>query len=109
MSTNRLRKGGGGGRIRTHGEGQPHNGFQDRRLKPLGHSSVITLIEDYELIDIARTSVKKINSFYVKSGAFFLPNRIEAPSESKHYRLSFDDFQGLRPPFDLLPSLNHSP
>ena len=29
---------GGGGGIRTPG-GLPHNGFQDRRLQPLGHSS----------------------------------------------------------------------
>ena len=29
---------GGGGGIRTPGE-LPHNGFQDRRLQPLGHSS----------------------------------------------------------------------
>ena len=30
---------GGGGGIRTPG-GSPHNGFQDRRLKPLGHPSM---------------------------------------------------------------------
>ena len=30
---------GGGGRIRTH-EAVTLNGFQDRRLQPLGHSSV---------------------------------------------------------------------
>ena len=29
----------GKGEIRTHGEDWPHNGFQDRRLKPLGHLS----------------------------------------------------------------------
>src|SRR5258706_6031911 len=32
--------GGGGGRIRTHGALQ-HSGFQDRRLKPLGHPSAL--------------------------------------------------------------------
>ena len=32
---------GGGGGIRTPGE-LPHNGFQDRRLRPLGHSSAIS-------------------------------------------------------------------
>ena len=31
--------GGGGGGIRTPGTLR-HNGFQDRRLKPLGHTSV---------------------------------------------------------------------
>src|SRR2546425_8759574 len=31
---------GGGGRIRTHGALQ-HSGFQDRRLKPLGHPSAL--------------------------------------------------------------------
>ena len=29
---------GGGSRIRTHGTSR-HNGFQDRRLQPLGHPS----------------------------------------------------------------------
>lgn len=29
---------GGSGEIRTHGE-LPHDGFQDRCLKPLGHTS----------------------------------------------------------------------
>ena len=33
-----METGGGGGGIRTPGE-LPHNGFQDRRLRPLGHSS----------------------------------------------------------------------
>src|SRR6202022_5080622 len=33
-----LCKFGGGGEIRTRG-GLPHNGFQDRHLKPLGHPS----------------------------------------------------------------------
>jgi hypothetical protein len=35
-----LRNSGGGGRIRTHGRLHV-NGFQDRRLRPLGHSSAI--------------------------------------------------------------------
>lgn len=30
---------GGGGRIRTHGRLSTYNGFQDRRLNPLGHTS----------------------------------------------------------------------
>lgn len=33
-------QGGGGGRIRTHGALR-HSGFQDRRLKPLGHPSAL--------------------------------------------------------------------
>ena len=32
---------GGESGIRTHGGGSPHNGFRDRRLKPLSHLSVI--------------------------------------------------------------------
>src|SRR5699024_10381471 len=31
---------GGSGGIRTHGAGLPHNGFQDRLLRPLGHASL---------------------------------------------------------------------
>ena len=31
---------GGSGGIRTHGAGLPHNGFQDRLLRPLGHASI---------------------------------------------------------------------
>lgn len=31
---------GGSGGIRTHGTGLPHNGFQDRLLRPLGHASL---------------------------------------------------------------------
>ena len=31
---------GGSGGIRTHGTGLPHNGFQDRLLRPLGHASI---------------------------------------------------------------------
>ena len=32
---------GGESGIRTHGGGSPHNGFRDRRLKPLSHLSVL--------------------------------------------------------------------
>src|SRR5699024_11575934 len=31
---------GGSGGIRTHGAGLPHNGCQDRLLRPLGHASL---------------------------------------------------------------------
>src|SRR5699024_6168087 len=31
---------GGTSGIRTHGAALPHNGFQDRRLRPLGHASL---------------------------------------------------------------------
>lgn len=35
---------GGSGGIRTHGAGLPHNGFQDRLLRPLGHASLGSLM-----------------------------------------------------------------
>ena len=35
---------GGESGIRTHGGGDPHNGFRDRRLKPLSHLSVTPIV-----------------------------------------------------------------
>ena len=53
----------GGGRIRTHGRLLTYNGFQDRRLKPLGHSSKgISLY--YIFFYNASIFFKKFNIFY---------------------------------------------
>ena len=66
MSMNHSAELGGGGRIRTHGEGLPHNGFQDRRLKPLGHSSVErSIAEDrvYNVRHIKRQEQSVLQAF----------------------------------------------
>ena len=37
---------GGESGIRTHGRGDPYNGFRDRRLKPLSHLSLAGSLQD---------------------------------------------------------------
>ena len=72
-----LRTSGGRGRIRTHGRVNV-NGFQDRRLRPLGHSSTIHL-------DVQRTkrgndcqNLQKVNKNFSFFGvASFLPDWCE--------------------------------
>lgn len=41
----------GKGEIRTHGRAEPYSGFQDRRLKPLGHPSNFFIIPDYSYLN----------------------------------------------------------
>ena len=58
-----LRISGGRGRIRTHGRVNV-NGFQDRRLRPLGHSSTINL-------DVQRTKRNNDCHFLLKVNKIF--------------------------------------
>lgn len=65
---------GGGGRIRTH-EALTLNGFQDRRLQPLGHSSE----SDPEFISSCFEQVKDKIAL-IRINSYFCPGKIKSSS-----------------------------
>lgn len=75
-----MNKKNGGGRIRTHGRLLTYNGFQDRRLKPLGHSSKgISLY--YIFLDNASTFFKKFHFLFFAAKYYYI---CTGSSSSRH-------------------------
>ncbi len=84
---------GGGSRIRTHVSFQ-RSGFQDRRLKPLGHPSAISLKRDTENLELRTLEPLTIFSFRSVQPR---PYRISGLPESGRCRRPVDNFQGSPP------------